>query len=378
MTSLSDNLSILVLNKRCWLHPERGGSEINLEETLSRLSKRGHNVQLLTGQFQNGNRRESDQGVDIRRVGFETSFGQPWDDILAYLFVTIYFPIYSIYHSPDVIYTVNTPLPWIIPTRKPTVAIFHHLALDSFFDTHPFPVDWIGYLIQRLGIQLLGDTIAIGVSPATVEALEENGHSSDLTLEIRNGINIDEYEATIPTTSNRVLFVGGLETYKGADRLPLIHQKIENAVNGPVQLDIIGRDGGTGDSVKNYCKSNPRAEYHGFVSETNKQTLLSEAGILIVPSRIEGWGLAVIEANASGTPAVANAVGGLRSSIQEGETGLLLEDYSAKQFAEITGDLLQDDQQRIEMASNAIEWAQQQSWTKSTKRLEKVLIDAVQ
>ena len=370
----SDTLSVLALNKRCWLHPERGGSEVNLEETLSRLTDRGHTIHLLAGQFEDGDSKETDRGVHINRVGPRTSFGQPWDDLLAYFFVTLYFPIFSFKYKSDVIYSVNTPLPWFIFTSKPTVAIFHHIALESFFETHPFPLDWIGYLVQKLGIQLLGDTVAIGVSPSTVETLVRNGHPAPLTVEIRNGINIEDYEASVPTETNKILFVGGLETYKGADRLPEIHSAISEQMSNDVQLEIIGREGGASKVVKKYCQRRSSAHYHGFVSEEKKQELLSDAGILIVPSRIEGWGLAVIEANASGTPAVANAVGGLCASVQNGRSGYLIQDYNVDEFAKAVANLLEDNEHREAIANQAIEWAHQHSWRKSTSKLEDILV----
>jgi glycosyltransferase involved in cell wall biosynthesis len=46
-----------------------------------------------------------------------------------------------------------------------------------------------------------------------------------------------------------------------------------------------------------------------------------------MPSVKEGWGLAVLEAAANGTPTVAfRAAGGLRESVQHGTTGLLADD----------------------------------------------------
>jgi glycosyltransferase involved in cell wall biosynthesis len=46
-----------------------------------------------------------------------------------------------------------------------------------------------------------------------------------------------------------------------------------------------------------------------------------------MPSLKEGWGLAVLEAAASGTPTVAfRAAGGVRESVVHGSTGLLADD----------------------------------------------------
>jgi glycosyltransferase involved in cell wall biosynthesis len=55
------------------------------------------------------------------------------------------------------------------------------------------------------------------------------------------------------------------------------------------------------------------------------QEMLSVLDICIVPSRQEGLGLSVMEAQASGIPVIASRVGGLKSLIIDGETGYFVE-----------------------------------------------------
>jgi glycosyltransferase involved in cell wall biosynthesis len=68
-------------------------------------------------------------------------------------------------------------------------------------------------------------------------------------------------------------------------------------------------------------------ELLGWVDEGTKQRVLASSWALAMPSVKEGWGLAVLEAAASGTPTVAfRAAGGLRESVRHGTTGLLADD----------------------------------------------------
>ena len=68
-------------------------------------------------------------------------------------------------------------------------------------------------------------------------------------------------------------------------------------------------------------------ELLGWVDEETKQRVLASSWALAMPSVKEGWGLAVLEAAASGTPTVAfRAAGGLRESVVHGSTGLLADD----------------------------------------------------
>ena len=62
----------------------------------------------------------------------------------------------------------------------------------------------------------------------------------------------------------------------------------------------------------------------------------------IVPSRSESFGLVALEAAACGTPVVAASVGGLRSLVDDGETGFLVDDRDPAAYASLVAKLLGD------------------------------------
>jgi glycosyltransferase involved in cell wall biosynthesis len=117
--------------------------------------------------------------------------------------------------------------------------------------------------------------------------------------------------------------------------------------------------------------------YHGFISEERKIEILQNAWVFIAPSRIEGWGIAVLEANACGTPAVGSDVNGLRDSIRDGETGLLADGADADKFARHVNALLADDERRAVLRQNARDWAEQHSWDRAVDQLERLFRSAV-
>ena len=57
------------------------------------------------------------------------------------------------------------------------------------------------------------------------------------------------------------------------------------------------------------------------------------ADVCLVPSRSESFGLVALEAAACGTPVVASAVGGLRTLVDHGHTGFLVEGRDPDVFA---------------------------------------------
>ena len=64
--------------------------------------------------------------------------------------------------------------------------------------------------------------------------------------------------------------------------------------------------------------------FWGRVSHSEKQSLMTQAHCLLMTSVREGWGLVVTEANACGTPAIVYDVGGLRDSVRDARTGLVV------------------------------------------------------
>lgn len=72
-------------------------------------------------------------------------------------------------------------------------------------------------------------------------------------------------------------------------------------------------------------------------------SVLDALGILVLSSRQEGLGLAVLEAMACGLPVVASNTGGLPEAVIHGRTGLLFTPGSAENLAESLAILLKDE-----------------------------------
>lgn len=369
-----DQLCVLALNKRTWNHSKSGGSELNLEETLKRLAERGHEVHLLAGSDEGRPRVADDDSVSIRRVGIDHRFSSPWDIVISYITISIYFYWHLYRVSPDVVYTVNDPLPWPVVTKQPRVAIFHHIAIDSFFDTHPFPQNLLGSFSQRFGVFWERNSPTVSVSPSTTEELTSRGHSRDTIYEIKNGVDVERYQPGTESDVPSIVYIGGLEPYKGVDRIPDIHRALQHKADSSIQLDIAGPEGPVRDEIISYCNETSNAKYHGFVSEEEKIELLQSAWVFIAPSRVEGWGIAVLEANACSTPAVGSDVNGLRDSIKHGETGLLADGSDPEVFADKIIYLIEDNEVRESLGEEARTWAEGHSWEQSCDQIENLFL----
>jgi D-inositol-3-phosphate glycosyltransferase len=101
------------------------------------------------------------------------------------------------------------------------------------------------------------------------------------------------------------------------------------------------------------------------------------ADVCIVPSRTESFGLVALEAAACGTPVVAASVGGLRSLVQNGQTGYLVDGRDPIDFATPVAMLLEDREFATEMGLNAAANSRRYSWSITAARLRRLYGDLV-
>ncbi len=90
------------------------------------------------------------------------------------------------------------------------------------------------------------------------------------------------------------------------------------------KLTIIG-DGPDRKRLENMAAGNIR--FTGYLSDENRAELLAEAKGLIFPN-VEDFGIAPVEAVASGTPVIAYGEGGVTETMNDGETGVLFREQT--------------------------------------------------
>src|SRR6185295_6842183 len=77
--------------------------------------------------------------------------------------------------------------------------------------------------------------------------------------------------------------------------------------------------------------------------------LLAACDVFVLPSRREGLGVSALEAMAAGRPVVCSAVGGLKDSVVDGRTGLLVPPEDVPRLADALTRIVRDDQLRIRL-----------------------------
>ncbi|MDO8748959.1 MAG: glycosyltransferase [Candidatus Omnitrophota bacterium] len=116
-----------------------------------------------------------------------------------------------------------------------------------------------------------------------------------------------------------------------------------------VKFFFIG-EGELEDELKARVKHKGLEDYFIFTGyRTDIPRLLNASDVLVMPSLFEGLCFAVIEAQAMGVPVIATSVGGMRRSVVDGKTGILVKPADVNALAEAMLWMLEHQQQAGEM-----------------------------
>ena len=120
-----------------------------------------------------------------------------------------------------------------------------------------------------------------------------------------------------------------------------------------------------------------RISFVAPVPRTELADYYRAADLTVVPSYNESFGLVALESQACGTPVVATDVGGLRTTVADGKSGVLVAGHSARDWGRVIGDLLCAPEQREALAAGARLHAEEFSWDRTTAELLDVYGEAM-
>jgi D-inositol-3-phosphate glycosyltransferase len=104
-------------------------------------------------------------------------------------------------------------------------------------------------------------------------------------------------------------------------------------------------------------------------------TYYRAADVCLVPSRSESFGLVALEAAACGTPVVAAAVGGLRTLVDHGHTGFLVEGRDPQAYASFAAEVLTNPRLAADFRAAAVARAGHYTWSTTAARLRRLYTD---
>jgi len=176
---------------------------------------------------------------------------------------------------------------------------------------------------------------------------------------VPHGVDAKRYmRSNLPGRRGPVMtFVGFVDTNKGVDLLPEIMQIVAAAVPGVV-LQIVG-DGPLRAQLERDFRRRGLLDQCSFMGQRKIDEVaatLKQSDVLIHPTRVEGFGLTIIEAMAAGVVPVVTRLQGITDDIIEDDVnGFLIEPNDVAGFAKRISELLLDPAKRSRMAHAATE-----------------------
>ena len=176
----------------------------------------------------------------------------------------------------------------------------------------------------------------------------------------------------LPHDSLVVTFVGRIQPHKGPE--VLIRATSELVKHSPLLrkklvVNIMGGASGANTEEVNRLKElatwlaiDDVVRFSPPVPRTDLAQWYRAADLVVVPSYSESFGLVALESQACGTPVVATAVGGLRTAVADGISGVLVDGHDPKAWSSVIARLLQEPQRRVLLSMGAIEHASHFGW----------------
>ncbi|GAB2996429.1 glycosyltransferase family 4 protein [Mycobacterium bourgelatii] len=370
--------SVLLL---CWRdtgHPQGGGSETYLQRIGAHLAASGIKVTLRTARYPGAPRHEVVDGVQISRAGGRYTV-YIWA-LLAMLAARVRLgPLRHV--RPDVVVDTQNGLPFLarLAYGQKVAVLVHHCHREQWPVAGPVLSRLGWYVESRLSPWVNQRNQYVTVSLPSARDLVALGVDNHRIAVVRNGL--DEAPARTlsaePAPEPRVVVLSRLVPHKQIEDALDAVAALRGRVPG-LHLDVVG-GGWWRQRLVDHVHRLGIADvvtFHGHVDDLTKHDVLQSSWVHLLPSRKEGWGLAVLEAAQHAVPTIGyRSSGGLSDSIIDGVTGVLVD--SQAELVDRLEELLSDQVLRQQLGAKAQARSLEFSWRQSAEAMRCVL-DAVQ
>jgi len=351
-------LRILWFNWRDIKHPEAGGAEVFTHEVMRRLAKKGNELTLFCPYYNNSLSTEIVDGVEIKRSGGKYS---------VYSKAQRFYKKYA--NNYDFIVDEINARPFLTAKligNKPILGLFHQLIHEEWFYETFFPLNYICYYyLEHKWLSEYKDIPTATVSVSSQRDLKEYGFKK--TYVLPEGLSVQPLEKIAQKESRpTLLFIGRMKKHKLPDHALAAFTNLKKKIPD-LQMWLIG----DGIMRKKLERRNiTDVTFYGRINNELKYDLLRRAHLVLMPSVREGWGLVVTEANAMGTPVVAYNVPGLRDSVIDGKTGVLLKENSPESLSRAAFSLLTNESELMNYSNRALSYSTKFSWDNTAEAFE--------
>ena len=241
----------------------------------------------------------------------------------------------------------------------------------------------VARLIGEQQVVDAADMLIANTSTEAGQLVELYDAAPDRVAVVHPGVDLDVFRPLSATTaraalglpldSDVLLFAGRIQPLKAPDVLlravslllerepfrrrhlvvPIVGGPSGSGLDAPHALVDLARELGIEDVVR----------FVPPVAQVDLARWYAAATVVAVPSYNESFGLVAAEAQATGTPVVAAAVGGLTTVVRDGHSGLLVDGHAPAAWADALQRVLADEELRLRLEAGALEQARRFSWT---------------
>ena len=353
-------MRILAVNWRDIRDPVGGGAEQHLHHILAGAVAAGHEVELVVAGYDGAPADDEIDGVRIHRRGHWAVANLALPPVVRALLRR---------RSYDLLVEDINKIPFYTPLYKgdvPLLAIVPHLFGSTVYrEANPLLATYV-YTAERLLPRVYRDVDFEVISPSTRDDLIARGLAPDRVKVVYCGLDHARFELADPPARSRTPLVvtwSRLRRYKSIHVAIAAFAKIRDQL-GDARLLIVGR-GPDERRLRRLVRRlglNDSVVFAGYLPWDELVRVLYSAHVFLNPSPKEGWGLTVVEANRCGLPVVASDRPGLRDSVREDQTGMLVPYGDSDAFARGALRLLTDTDLWRDYSAAAKRWAAGFSW----------------
>ncbi|HTM56980.1 MAG TPA: glycosyltransferase family 4 protein [Candidatus Udaeobacter sp.] len=364
---------LVAVNFRDPAHPEAGGAELHLEQILLEAVRRGMRVTWLAAGFEGGAPESDHRGIRVLRRGTWWNFNLVVPGVLRREMSEA---------PPDLVIEDINKVPCFTPlwTAAPVAVIVPHLFGATAFREASFPAGLYVVTLEALIPAVYRGSRFVAISESTRDDLVRRGIAARDIAVVHCGVDHDAYRtdpARVRTEHPTLVFVGRLRRYKGLDWVLRAMPRVL-ARRPETRLHVIG-DGPHGPALRAAAERLGIANavvFEGYVPRDEKVRRIQSAWAVVQPSPKEGWGLTVVEAGACGTAVVAADSPGLRDSVRDQRTGLLVPFDDDERLAAALLAMIEDPALRDRLGAAGVEWAAPFTWPDCARRSLDALLAA--
>jgi D-inositol-3-phosphate glycosyltransferase len=394
---------------------DAGGMNVYIVEVCRRLADAGVEIEVFTRATSSDlpPTVEMAPGVNVRHVISGPFEGLAKEELPAQLCAFTHGVMraeaarppgfYDLIHSH---YWLSGQVGWLAKDRwgVPLVHTAHTLArVKNAMLAQGDRPEPLGRIVGEEQVAAEADRLVANTPSEAQDLITRYGADADRVAVVAPGVDLDRFAPPPPgceldtkhaarqrlglaVGGHIVAFVGRIQPLKAPDvllRAAAQLRTLDPGLSSGLTTVIVGGPSGSGlerpASLIELASSLGIADSVRFLpplAGPDLAALYLAADLIAVPSHNESFGLVALEAQASGTPVVAAAVGGLVTAVRDGVSGALVDGHRAPDWARVIGDLLAKPARRAELSRGAVAHARNFSWDRTAQGLLAVYQDA--